>query len=481
MGSENKEKWLLKLKDSVQNHSEQLPDNFWEDLKKDIPAPAPATGKGYRKIMVWAASAAAILLLALLLIVPGGREPDATEFIAQQVDEHSVDKKDAVQGNVIQDNVAPGVMVNGGQVHDDVAHEDVDKEDTGRDNEGVENVIVEGAGNEVVAPDNADVAVAVSTDAAVRLPAEVEEKKTDDSGNTDSARQEKVLQEQKQKEREELLRELEYLQKDDKREGRGILKNWLAFAGGNTGIPLPLGRDVYSDDLDRIDNDLVLGLPDGTGNPPDGEGSFPPTGPGNVGGFVNMDYQPVGNIIWLGANAPQVFREELSYKSCSYDHSAPVKLGISFAKEVVEGIFLETGISYQYLKSTMSTGKGTVQKLHYIGVPLRFSGRLVKAGSFSIYLAGGYLLEKCVYGVLEHDNEPDQRLHIKKLQHSLNAAVGLQLGVGGGASIYIEPGAYWYMGMENEYIAKEYGYIIRNKYSAEPNGYSFQGGLRFTF
>lgn len=57
----------------------------------------------------------------------------------------------------------------------------------------------------------------------------------------------------------------------------------------------------------------------------------------------------------------------------------------------------------------------------------------------------------------------------------------MELGLGGGASLYIEPGVYYYLGMENGWIAKDKGYFIKNRYSDDPKGFSFQGGLRFSF
>lgn len=460
MGSENNEKWIGRLKDSVSSHSEQLPDNFWEELKKDIPAPAPAAGRSGWGRYMWRASVAAAVLLALVLLVPHGGKEDAPAYVAQETPIPAHENSLPVQENDLPavENAVPAVDA----MEQKPATEDIkDMEETGA------GMIV------AVGEDKED---AIGNKAGVVDRDIVQEK-------TDNAEQEgEGKEELRRKEREELLRELEYLHRSGKGEKRGPVRRWLAFAGGNSGISLHLsGNDAYGEDFGRIDADVIPEIPGSAGDPSNGGGNFSPGNQGSIGGFVNMDYQPVGNIVWLGANSPQIFKEEASYKSCTYDHSSPVRFGVSLAWEITEGRALETGVTYQYLRSRMQTGKGTVQKLHYLGIPFRFSGRILRAGSFSVYLSGGYLLEKCIYGVLEYSYDPNQRLHINKLQHSINAALGLQLGVGSGASLYIEPGIYRYLGMDDGYIAREHGYLISSKYSEDPEGYSFQGGVRFTF
>ena len=214
-----------------------------------------------------------------------------------------------------------------------------------------------------------------------------------------------------------------------------------------------------------------------SGVPSSGTANMSPT----IAGFVNMDYQPASRVEWVGTMLNASSGYGTSFTSCEYDHSLPVRFGVAIAKEVADGIFVESGVSYQYLKSRMHHTLGITQKLHYLGIPVRISATVVRAGGFSLYLAGGYLLEKCIYGTLEYNNGRDERLDLQQWQNSLNASVGMQLQVGGGASLYLEPGAYWYLGMKNGWIAKQKGFLIKNTYSEDPEGFSFQGGLRFAF
>lgn len=443
MGSENKEKWLLRLKDSVENHSEPLPDSFWEDMAKEIPAPAPV--KRGRRRFVWAACAAAVAVLAFMLLAPEVETPSTGDYVAQE-NLQNLDMQDKhFQQEDIERSEGEVVIADENMQVDERA----DSEYAGEE----EAVVVEDRKN----PEGESVKAEKS-----RKPAEEKSKE----------------KEQRMKEREEYLKELEYLQNDGKKEfRREKRRTYLALAAGNSGIS-------FSSSMEQAP---AAGPEVAPGPGPGGSagGSNIAGGSNNMtflNGYVNMDYRPEGDIEWLGSKSPNIFNTAKEYKNFEYDHSAPVRLGLSVAKEIREGLYVESGISYQYMKSRMlRSGRGTVQKLHYLGIPLKLQARLVQGGSFSLYLSGGYLLEKCIYGVLEHDDGSDEKLSVSKLQNSLNASIGMQLGLGGGASLYIEPGVYYYLGMQDGWIAKDKGYVIKNRYSDDPKGFSFQGGLRFAF
>lgn len=443
MGSENKEKWLLRLKDSVENHSEPLPDSFWEDMAKEIPAPAPV--KRGRRRFVWAACAAAVAVLAFMLLAPEVETPSTGDYVAQE-NLQNLDMQDKhFQQEDIEWSEGEVVIADENMQVDERA----DSEYAGEE----EGVVVEDRKN----PEGESVKAEKS-----RKPAEEKSKE----------------KEQRMKEREEYLKELEYLQNDGKKEfRREKRRTYLALAAGNSGISFGSSMEQAPAAGPEVAPGPVPGGSAGGSNIAGGSNNMT-----FLNGYVNMDYKPEGDIEWLGSKSPNIFNTAKEYKNFEYDHSAPVRLGLSVAKEIREGLYVESGISYQYMKSRMlRSGRGTVQKLHYLGIPLKLQARLVQGGSFSLYLSGGYLLEKCIYGVLEHDDGSDEKLSVSKLQNSLNASIGMQLGLGGGASLYIEPGVYYYLGMQDGWIAKDKGYVIKNRYSDDPKGFSFQGGLRFAF
>jgi hypothetical protein len=76
MGSNINDKWLGKLRDSVENYSEPLPDGFWEDIKASVPVAAAANPKMKSSgRFLWTLAAAAVLLLGIVLLLPQDKEP----------------------------------------------------------------------------------------------------------------------------------------------------------------------------------------------------------------------------------------------------------------------------------------------------------------------------------------------------------------------------------------------------------------------
>ncbi len=453
MGSENKEKWLLRLKDSVENHSEPLPDSFWEDMSKEIPAPAPV--KRGRRRFVWAACAAAVAVLAFMLLAPEVETPSTGDYVAQEnLQNLDMLDKHFQQEDIERTDVKPGDIGHMAQSHK------------------------VSEGEVVIADENMQVDKRADSEYAGEEEGVVEDRKNPEGESVKAEKSRKPAEEkskekeQRMKEREEYLKELEYLQNDGKKEfRREKRRTYLALAAGNSGIS-------FGSSMEQAPT-----AGPNQGGTADGAGIIEESNNMTfLNGYVNMDYKPEGDIEWLGSKSPNIFNTAKEYKNYGYDHGTPVRLGLSVAKEIREGLYVESGISYQYMKSRMlRSGRGTVQKLHYLGIPLKLQARLVQGGSFSLYLSGGYLLEKCIYGVLEHDDGSDEKLSVSKLQNSLNASIGMQLGLGGGASLYIEPGVYYYLGMQDGWIAKDKGYVIKNRYSDDPKGFSFQGGLRFAF
>lgn len=474
MGRDNKEKWLKHLKDSVLDHSEPLPDNFWEELDKDIPAPVPV--KPYRMVgrVLVAASVAAVVLALLLLDLPKA-DVDGTSdvYVAREelyagkdnvpadagnppVDEgnlHIQVEKVHRNGLDLEKMVEAGNVAGAGDAVAQVAHLE-------KNGQYAQTQIEEPAGT----GSRKETVAGIVADRATDVVADVKENENDAKDAKDA----------KERLRDEHLKELEYLYGNDRKRGsRERSRMYMAFAGGNAGIKVknPFKGGYMAESSLPQDSHTPSGVPSS------GTANMSPT----IAGFVNMDYQPASRVEWVGTMLNASSGYGTSFTSCEYDHSLPVRFGVAIAKEVADGIFVESGVSYQYLKSRMHHTLGITQKLHYLGIPVRISATVVRAGGFSLYLAGGYLLEKCIYGTLEYNNGRDERLDLQQWQNSLNASVGMQLQVGGGASLYLEPGAYWYLGMKNGWIAKQKGFLIKNTYSEDPEGFSFQGGLRFAF
>lgn len=131
------------------------------------------------------------------------------------------------------------------------------------------------------------------------------------------------------------------------------------------------------------------------------------------------------------------------YDAGSFRHHQPLSFGIAVRKEFAHGMSLESGVNYTLLRSDvrMRYISGDVaQKLHFIGIPLRFNWQFFERGRFSLYLGAGGMVEKCVSAKLgsETVDEPG-------VQWSALAAVGAQYRVGGMVGLYFEPeGSYYF-------------------------------------
>lgn len=168
------------------------------------------------------------------------------------------------------------------------------------------------------------------------------------------------------------------------------------------------------------------------------------------------------------------FKEGVPYLHApvKYKHRQPVAVGASVRKGLGNGFSLETGLTYTYLASDIhgsdeENKKLGTQVLHYLGIPLRANWNFVNTSKFTLYLAGGGMVEKCVYG--KTDGETNT---VKPLQFSLAAGVGAQYNVSKLLGIYAEPGVAYYFddGSDVETIRKE-----------KPFNLNLQVGMRFTY
>ncbi|MBO5700139.1 MAG: hypothetical protein J6U83_04980 [Bacteroidales bacterium] len=495
MGRNDKDKWLGKLKDSVENHSEPLPDGFWEDIKRDIPSPAHfVQRRKFPESLVWAMAAAAVVLLGLVLFLP--EKEDVPTIQTSLAEHHKVEIQDTVLTVLQKKAVVASIAADADapiQTNEEIMEQTLlqvvriaEKIDMPED---AENGMAVKSGQyrsaEQVQPDNGAIQLGQEKNA-------VQVVQVNDGEHKGQEKKVEVVKRDREAEREEYLKELEYLWEEaDKR--RGVGKKMMAFALGNGGVelvnPLELfAADKYGENLESLDQalfpDINMGGDDTPSANPDIDfgGTAGNAAPENFATLINMGGQPVENVTWLGGKSPAVFNSAVTYKNYSYKHKEPVKLGLSFAVELGRGFYVESGISYQYMESEMETGglENTLQKLHYLGIPVKLGVNFMREKRFQVYLSGGYLVEKCVYGVLELPDGKDLGLKLPGVLNSMNLTAGLQVKVGDFTALYIEPGMYRYLGIGDE-IGRDHGYILKNIYSKEPAGFSFQGGLRFLF
>uniref|UniRef100_UPI003FF1394D hypothetical protein n=1 Tax=Alistipes shahii TaxID=328814 RepID=UPI003FF1394D len=157
------------------------------------------------------------------------------------------------------------------------------------------------------------------------------------------------------------------------------------------------------------------------------------------------------------------------YGESSFRHHQPLSFGIAVRKEFAHGLSLESGVNYTLLRSDVRmqyTSDDVAQKLHFIGVPLRFNWQFLERGRFSLYIGAGGMVEKCVSARLgsETVDEPG-------VQWSALAAVGAQYRVGGMVGLYFEP--------EGSYYFTETG--LRTSRTDSPLTLTLRLGVRLSF
>ena len=127
------------------------------------------------------------------------------------------------------------------------------------------------------------------------------------------------------------------------------------------------------------------------------------------------------------------------YKSDKYDHEMPVSFGISARFHLNDVLAVSTGINYTLFESKR-TGyiqghkQSSMQKVHYIGIPVRFDLILAESKNLSLYLGAGIQADKCLWATAW-----DKTLHEKEVLWSATCAAGLQVNLTPSSSIYLEP------------------------------------------
>lgn len=210
---------------------------------------------------------------------------------------------------------------------------------------------------------------------------------------------------------------------------------------------------------------------------------------GNGGGTSvdggGLDYSPTpqrlslmdvaNDVVTIPADKELVFEEGVPYLRApspepEIEHHLPVSVGISVRKSLPKGFSIETGLTYTLLSSDIKVaGMSRVesQKLHYLGIPVRTNWNFLDKKNFTLYVSGGGMVEKCVYGKVAGG-----KVNVKPLQLSVMGAVGAQYNATRHIGIYVEPGVAYFFddGSHVQTIRKEM-----------PFNFNLQGGIRFTY
>lgn len=151
------------------------------------------------------------------------------------------------------------------------------------------------------------------------------------------------------------------------------------------------------------------------------------------------------------------------------EHAQPVSFGVTVSKEILDNVFLETGVIYTYLYSKAKNinpdyKKAETQHFHYLGVPLSINYRLMSFNDVGVYLSLGGMIEKDVYGEfrsVQHldPNKVSETAQKKESSHirqkhpqlSVNAGVGVSYPIYGKMQLYGKVGGSYYFDANNDY------------------------------
>ena len=412
----DKEMWMDKLKEKLQDYSEPMPASGWEQLEKELVPPVEKRILyPYRK---WVATAAAVLLVAATsLSIYFLNTPTAEEI------RRTATPMLAADPDILPQTDAPDVQV-----------AKVEPARAIRPIVAQAKKIAERQGTEPSVPVEAVREIAGGKETVQQM---ANEKEDIEKEPVVAKEESPVVRSHKRSGQDKLHIPVE---KPESKKGR-----WsLGAAVGNAGGVSLTGNELAGG---GIPNEQRLNL---------------------------VSNAAEGEIIRIPDNQMVVFKEGVPYlkrmdEIVDIKHHQPISFGLSVRKGLAKGFSVETGLTYTLLSSDveMSGGNAMIdQKLHYIGIPVRANWNFFDKDRFTLYVAAGGMIEKCVYGKLGSEKQT-----VKPVQLSVAGAVGAQFNATKHVGIYVEPGvAYFFDGSNVQTIRKE-----------TPCNFNIQAGIRFTY
>lgn len=166
-------------------------------------------------------------------------------------------------------------------------------------------------------------------------------------------------------------------------------------------------------------------------------------------------------------------------------HHMPLVIGLSVNKSLTPRWSIGTGLRYTFLQSDFQTesklgSKKTVQRIHYVGVPIKLNYRILTHNGFTLYGQGGGALDIPVHGIQfiqsfsQQSGETNKdKFHIHApVQWSVEGGFGVQYQFTPSVSLYAEPSIRYYFDLDSDIRT------IRQENQVE---FTIPIGLRFSF
>ena len=416
---EEKELWMNKLKEKLGDHSEPLPASGWEQLEKELMPPVERKIYPYRK---WTVAAAAVILLALVSSL-------SLYFLGTPAADDIRHAKTPALASV------PDILPDAQQ-----------PDATGTTVEPVVRPVVK---DRIAKAERNIPQPTANTDAPVQkeelVPLEVEAKAGDRKAEVEQVEETKVAQ-QKQTDTEQPRNKP---RRPSSRDKLHIPTEKASSQKGTWSMGLSVGNSGGAS------TELGSGIP-----------SY----------MSRVSMVSVSNgLLSIPSDQTLVFEDGVPYlrqanQVVDMKHHQPISFGLSVRKSLAKGFSVETGLTYTLLSSDAKfadSDQKTEQKLHYLGIPLKANWNFLDKKLFTLYVSGGGMIEKCVYGKLGTEKET-----VKPLQFSVSGAVGAQLNATKRVGIYVEPGVAYFFddGSDVQTIRKE-----------NPFNFNIQAGIRLTY
>jgi len=165
-----------------------------------------------------------------------------------------------------------------------------------------------------------------------------------------------------------------------------------------------------------------------------------------------------------------------------YEHQLPVTFQLMLSRKLSKRLSLEVGLSYTRLSSTTNTGSSQAyiqehQRLHYLGIPLRFGWQWYSKAHLSLYSSAGTMLELPISGAtdINHIYNGTSTFHDKTslsvpVQWSASFGLGVQYDLIPHLGIYAEPSLQYFF---------DDGSDLKTYRTEHPLQFTFPLGIRF--
>lgn len=413
----DREIWVDKLKEKLENYSEPIPPSGWEQLEKELVPPVEKRILyPYRR---WAAAAAAVLLVvASSLSIYFLNTPTADEI------RHMATPVLASDPDILPPAHEPDVQV--AKVEPVQSRRMIAQAKREPERQGF-------------APPLPTEVVAEPAEEPVTVMPEEEKSETLQDEKAETKEERIVVRPHRRSGQDKL-----HIPVGKQKSGKG---RWSvgAAVGNGGGMSLAGGEPGFSDYAFSSDQ------------------------------RINLLPTSESDIIHIPNNQMVVFKEGVPYlkrtdEIIDIKHRQPISFGVSVRKGLTKGFSIETGVTYTLLSSDVQTAASSSmidQKLHYIGIPVRANWNFFDRDRFTLYVAAGGMVEKCVYG-----KQGSDKLTVNPLQFSVAGAVGAQFNATKHIGVYVEPGVAYFFddGSNVQTIRKE-----------TPCNFNIQAGVRFTY